>query len=61
MNLNKSRGRELIPAVLLFTSLASAQDGEHQVRGFVTQLPLVFETNRGQTAPEVKFLSRGSG
>ena len=61
MNLKKPQSSELIPAILLFASIASAQDGEHRVGGFVGQLPLVFETNRGQTARQVKFLSRGSG
>src|SRR5713226_4478090 len=30
-------------------------------RAAVTQLPLFFEANQGQTDPRVRFLSRGSG
>lgn len=41
MSLKKVPSRERIAAILLFVSLASAQGGEHQVRAFVTQLPLV--------------------
>ena len=33
----------------------------HPVQGATTSLPLFFETNRGQTDPRVRFVSRSSG
>jgi hypothetical protein len=49
------------------TGLASAQTGQlskpdlEQIRAQYAQLPMSFEANMGQTAPEVQFLSRGRG
>ena len=42
------------------SSPASAQPGA-QVQARYGNLPLTFEANQGQTAPQVKFLSRGKG
>lgn len=40
---------------------ASAAHSAPQARSVLGQLPLMFEPNRGQAAPQVKFLARGSG
>src|ERR1700733_1274356 len=39
---------------------ASAAHSAPQARSVLGQLPLMFEPNRGQAAPQVKFLARGS-
>src|SRR2546425_915295 len=40
---------------------AAAPDGKAAVQEAYGKLPLSFEANRGQTDPQVKFLSRGPG
>jgi hypothetical protein len=40
---------------------ASAAHATPQANSVLGQLPLMFEPNRGQAAPQVKFLARGSG
>ena len=59
MKLNKRFFQQLLAAIQLFSSLALAQSREH-IRD-VSQLPLVFEINRGQTDQRARFLSRGNG
>src|SRR5580692_5856954 len=47
---------------LAMTSVAIAQQSKvAQASANYGKLPLVFEANRGQTDPEVKFLARGVG
>src|SRR2546422_10756929 len=40
---------------------AAVPDGKVAVQEAYGKLPLMFEVNRGQTDPQVKFLSRGPG
>ena len=38
-----------------------AQPAQSQLKETLSQLPLIFEANRGQTHPAVQFISRGPG
>ncbi len=49
------------PAPATRTSTTIPQATKQQVLVAYGKLPLIFETNQGQTDPQVKFLSRGSG
>ena len=49
------------PAPATRTSTAIPQATKQQVLVAYGKLPLIFEANQGQTDPQVKFLSRGSG
>ena len=51
-------------ALLLASALVLSAGGGHarpQVRNSYGKLPLSFETNRGQTDAQVKFIARGAG
>ena len=63
-----SRAGRSVPAKLIAVGClaASAAFGQNPVlaghaRGTLLELPLSFESNRGQTNPAVKFISRGDG
>src|SRR2546428_9634271 len=49
------------PAPATRTSTEIPQATKQQVLVAYGKLPLIFEVNQGQTDPQVKFLSRGSG
>src|SRR5438552_2973962 len=49
------------PAPATRTSTTIPQATKQQVLVAYGKLPLIFEANQGQTDPQVKFLSRGSG
>lgn len=51
----------LLALALLMSPDRSSKAGSTTLREFYGGLPLHFEPNQGQTAPSVKFLSRGDG
>ena len=51
-----------VPAVLGKAQLNSSPvKSKPDARALLSQLPLIFEPNQGQTDPSVKFVSRGAG
>ncbi len=50
-----------LPASPIPTSSRSSLHSKADARAILGQLPLIFEPNRGQADPKVKFLARGAG
>ncbi len=60
----QSRMRQcLIAVTILLRAISSAQQAppSDDALAYLGRLPFTFEMNRGQTSPQVKFLSRGEG
>jgi hypothetical protein len=51
---------QLVASPAIFNP-ATSTHGQQQIRVAYGHLPLIFESNQGQTDPRVKFLARGSG
>src|SRR5512147_333459 len=58
----RMRARALVAAVALLVSTLPAASAFAAPRGTTyVRTPLAFEANRGQAAPDVRFLARGPG
>src|SRR5581483_3825427 len=60
------RSKTVVSAVVLLVavvgvSTAQVTPARHSIDARYGRLPLTFEANQGQTAPQVKFISRGPG